>query len=106
MTDASVDTIFAGPAKAQREAGISSDAAWTWVRRAHSGELVAFAVIGGTYLVVDDHPEFEAGARVACAVGRRAPDGWHVTLQGHNRRADRLTLVGQWGKWRCAASVE
>jgi Heparinase II/III-like protein len=67
-----LDTILTGPTNAERECdGIISDATWTWVRRSLSGELLAFALIQGRNLIVDNRREFRAESVVDCAVGQQ-----------------------------------
>jgi uncharacterized heparinase superfamily protein len=78
-----VDTILTGPTShaADPRDGVISDAACTWVRRSLNGELLAFALINGRKLVIDNRTEFQADASVDCAVGHDGPDGWRVDVQ-------------------------
>jgi hypothetical protein len=102
----SIDTILTGPVSADSEHGIISDAAWTWVRRSLRGELLSFALVRGTHLIVDDRTQLASGSVVDCAVGRPEHDGWHVDLQWQDRSEMRCTSSGEPSDKRCVASAE
>ena len=109
MTASTSDTILSGPttlASPERDE-IISDARWTWVRRSLDGELLAFAIIHGRSLIIDDRPEFQAESIVDCAVGQRGPDGWHVEVQGPRGWSQRSSgSSSNRIEDSCAASVE
>jgi hypothetical protein len=54
-----VDTILTGPTLDHGNNEIVSDAAWTWVRHSLAGELLAFALIQGRQLIIDDKCVFQ-----------------------------------------------
>ena len=77
------DTILTGTAADAESVpdGIVSDATWTWVRRSLDGELLAFALIQGRTLIVDNQCEFQGDTAVQCAIGRHGKNGWRVDVQ-------------------------
>jgi hypothetical protein len=105
-TASTFDTILTGPTRhaAGAPEGVVSDAACTWVRRSRSGELLAFAIINGRKLVIDDRTEFQADAAAGCAIGHDGPDGWCVDVES----ADRCSPIstGTRIKESCAAFAE
>ena len=76
-TASTSDTILTGPTMETERArdGVISDATWTWVRRSLSGDLLAFALIRGRSLIIDNRREFQADRVVDCAIGQRGRDG-------------------------------
>jgi hypothetical protein len=88
-TASTVDTILTGPttcAAGPRD-GVVSDAAYTWVRRSLSGELLAFAIVNGRKLVVDERTEFRADSVIDCAIGHDVAGRWRVDVQSDRRTA-------------------
>jgi hypothetical protein len=105
--DASVDTILTGPTSDSRHNEIVSDAAWTWVRCSPSGELLAFALVGGSALTIGGCRLFHSDSIVDCAIGRRDSDGWRIELASSDRASIVSTLSTASGiEESCAASVE
>ena len=108
-TSSTSDTILTGPTMPDgiERDGIASDAAWTWVRRSLSGELLAFALIQGRRLVIDNKPEFEADGVVDWALAQRRRGEWHVDVQGQRQLATvSPSSKGNWSEDSCAAFVE
>jgi hypothetical protein len=54
------DTILTGPTMHAEHDEIISDGAWTWVRRSHRGEVIAFALIRGRTLRIGERHVFHA----------------------------------------------
>ncbi|HEX4468304.1 MAG TPA: heparinase II/III family protein, partial [Gemmatimonadaceae bacterium] len=105
--DASVDTILSGPASDSTHNEIVSDAGWTWVRRSPTGELLAFAIVGGSALTIGGCPLFHSDSIVDCAIGRRDGDGWRIELESPDRPSIISRLSTTSGiEEPCAASVE
>jgi hypothetical protein len=59
-TASTVDTILTGPRLDHEHNEVASDAAWTWVRHSLAGELLAFALIQGRRLIIDNKCVFQA----------------------------------------------
>jgi len=77
------------------------------VRRSLSGELLAFALIQGRRLVIDNKPEFEADGVVDWALAQRRRGKWHVDVQGQRQSATvSPSSKGNWSEDSCAAFVE
>jgi heparinase II/III-like protein len=73
------DTILIGDTGYEHARdGIDSDARWAWVRRSIDGELLGFALVHATKLIVDERFEFQNDSAVKWAIGRRVGGDWHV----------------------------
>jgi uncharacterized heparinase superfamily protein len=105
-TASTFDTILTGPTTyaAGPHDGVVSDAACTWLRRSLSGELLAFAIVNGRKLVLDDRTVFHAESVVDCAIGHDVAGRWRVDVQSANRRT--AISTGTRIEESCAAFAE
>ncbi|HZI43261.1 MAG TPA: alginate lyase family protein, partial [Gemmatimonadaceae bacterium] len=106
-TASHLDTLLTGPMLDGGPNELVSDASWTWLRHSLDGQLVAFALVDGRNLTIDNTPVFQADRPVDCAIGRPGPDGWRVDVQSGNRLSmiTPPSTISQIEE-PCAASVE
>ena len=101
------DTIVTGPTNAAEldGEGLITDGTWTWVRRSLAGEPVAFAIMNGRTLIIDNQCVFQADSVADCAVGQQNAGGWRVEVHGRGRRTTSL-MPNDHREVSCVASAE
>ena len=108
-TDTTRDTILTGASAPCSEAEterIQSDATWTWVRQARTGEVLEFALVQGRRLVIDHRPVFESEAPVMSASARRCGDAWDLDVQPLTASSSPASAFVADGMESCVASAE
>lgn len=99
------DTIVTGSTSDECD-GLITDGTWTWVRRSLAGEPLAFAIINGRRLSIDDRSTFQSDSVVDWAVGQRHADGWCVEVHVGGRQPTTSLIAADHKESSCVVSVE
>lgn len=108
VTPSMCDTIVTGPTNDSQDEcdGLITDASWTWVRRSLTGEPLAYVVINGRYLSIDNRPALQSDAVVDCAFGQQHADGWRGEVHRRGYRPTTSSILYGNHEASCAASAE
>jgi hypothetical protein len=100
------DTILTGPTSDAAHNDVVSDAAWTWVRRSPAGDPLAFVLVRGSHLTIDEYRAFHADRMVSYVIGRRDGDNWRIELESPTRMLTSPLCTTTGIQESCVASVE